>query len=258
MSSTWGLKALIFDVDGTLADTERSGHLVAFNRAFADAGLDWVWSEALYGELLAVSGGKERIRHYLATCNKAFKAPGDLDGFIANLHEAKTRHFTRMLEAGQITLRPGIKRLILEARNHVRLAIATTLSGESVKTLLRATLDEDAVSWFDVIGAGENASTKKPAADIYLYVLNALSLASSACVAIEDSANGLQSSLGAGIDSIITVNDYTHAQDFTGACLVIDHLGEPDKPMSVIAGDAMGASFINLEFLEKIKKMKSE
>jgi len=123
-----------------------------------------------------------------------------------------------------------------------------------VETLLRTTLGEDAVSWFDVIGAGENATTKKPASAIYHYVLDTLSLAPSACIAIEDSANGLQSSLGAGIDTIITVNDYTHDQNFTGARMVIDHLGEPDKPMSVIAGDAMGASVVNLELLQKLKQ----
>lgn len=109
------LQALLFDVDGTLADTERDGHRVAFNLAFRDAGLDWEWDAALYGELLAVTGGKERIRFYLDKYNRDFVAPADLDGFIASLHKAKTAHYTALLAAGRIPLRPGVERLIQEA-----------------------------------------------------------------------------------------------------------------------------------------------
>ena len=148
------LAALIFDVDGTLADTERDGHRVAFNRAFADAGLDWEWSVELYGKLLAVTGGKERIRHYLDHFNTAFERPDGLDEFIAGLHAAKTEHYTRMLSEGLIPLRSGVKRLLQEARDAgMRLAIATTTTPANVSALLNYSLAPDAADWFEVIAA---------------------------------------------------------------------------------------------------------
>ena len=120
-------QALLFDVDGTLADTERDGHRVAFNRAFAEAGLDWVWDVPLYGELLAVTGGKERIRHYVERYRPDYRPPADFDDLIVRLHAAKTRHFTALVAEGGIPLRPGVRRLLDEARRaRVRLAIATT------------------------------------------------------------------------------------------------------------------------------------
>jgi beta-phosphoglucomutase-like phosphatase (HAD superfamily) len=110
------LRALIFDVDGTLADTERDGHRPAFNRAFAEAGLDWDWSVSLYGELLAITGGKERMRFYLKQYRPDFEPPTDLDKLIANLHAAKTEHYKQLVASGAVPLRPGVKRLLEEAR----------------------------------------------------------------------------------------------------------------------------------------------
>jgi phosphoglycolate phosphatase-like HAD superfamily hydrolase len=130
------LQALIFDVDGTLADTERDGHRVAFNAAFAEAGLDWHWSVELYGQLLAITGGKERIRHFIETCQPPLPAEEDLTALIARLHQAKTRHYTALLAQGGIPLRPGVKRLLQEARAAgIRLAIATTTTPENVTAL---------------------------------------------------------------------------------------------------------------------------
>ena len=219
------LAALIFDVDGTLADTERDGHRPAFNSAFAEAGLPWVWDEALYGELLQVTGGKERIRHYCERYDPGFAARADFDARVAELHRLKTRHYLARVESGAIPLRPGIRRLIDEARAAgLRLAIATTTTADNVSALIRASLAPDAVAWFELIAAGDVVPAKKPAPDIYHYALAHMDLPAGACLALEDSGNGLAASLGAGIPTVVSVNDYTRSQDFRGALAVLPDL----------------------------------
>lgn len=247
------LKALIFDVDGTLADTERNAHRPAFNKAFAAAGLDWYWGVELYGELLKVTGGKERILYYIENHLPSFQAPGDLNEFIAGLHRAKTGFYTETVAKGEVPLRPGVRRLLLEAqRAGLRLAIATTTSRENVEALLEYSLESDAASWFEVIAAGDVVGAKKPAPDIFHYALEGLKLGPEECLALEDSANGLRAARGAGLETLVTISDYTRNERFAGAALVVDQLGEPDQPMTVIAGDAGGAQQVDVALLRRL------
>jgi len=220
------IKAIIFDVDGTLADTE-DGHRKSFNKAFAESGLDWDWDVALYDKLLKVTGGKERIRHFVETCLPNFVKPADYDGFVKNLHAVKTRHYTNMLGEGHIPLRPGIKQLMADARNQgIRLAIATTTTPENVTALLQQGLGADGESWFEVIGCGDIVPHKKPAPDIYFWVLEKMRLSAADCIALEDSENGLRSALAAGIKTFVTINQYTRNQNFAGAAAVFDDLSD--------------------------------
>jgi len=247
------LQALLFDVDGTLADTERDGHRVAFNQAFAEAGLDWVWSVELYGKLLAVTGGKERIRHYLDHYNTEYERPAALDDFIIGLHQSKTWHYTELLNTGAIPLRLGVMRLLQEARAAgLRLGIATTTTPANVSALLKNTLGEEGESWFEVIAAGDIVPAKKPAPDIYTYAMQAMNLSAKDCIAFEDSENGIQSSMGADLKTIITINDYTATHDFSGAAIVLDCFGESDHPFTVIEGDAGNKNCVDLEFVNAL------
>ncbi|HET9112313.1 MAG TPA: HAD family hydrolase [Burkholderiales bacterium] len=241
------LQALLFDVDGTLADTERDGHRIAFNAAFRDYGLDWEWDVALYGKLLAVTGGKERIKHYLSEFRPDYTPPRHFDELVVQLHEAKTRHYIRQLEHGEIPLRPGVKRLLAEARDAgLRLAIATTTTPANVSALLKYSLADEAADWFEVIAAGDIVPAKKPASDIYLWAMQQMQVSAADCFAFEDSANGIRSSAGAGIKTLVTVNDYTFDHDFSGAVAVVSDLGEPGAPPQVLQGSLHGQSYVNL------------
>ncbi len=223
------IKAIIFDVDGTLADTEE-GHRKSFNQAFAESGLDWHWDVALYDKLLKVTGGKERIKHFIDTYLPGFVKPVDYDGLIKDLHATKTLHYTALLREGQIPFRAGISELIHDAKGRgIRLAIATTTTPENVTALLQSGLGAQSKDTFEVIGCGDIVPHKKPAPDIYFWVLEKMGLSACDCIALEDSENGLHSGLAAGIRTIVTRNDYTRNQDFTGASAVFDDLGNLEK-----------------------------
>ena len=247
------LKALLFDVDGTLADTERNGHRVAFNKAFQEAKLDWDWTVELYGKLLAVTGGKERICHYVEHYLQGEKPASDLYEFAAALHQRKTHFYLDMLQNGAIPLRVGAERLIRDSRAAgYRLAIVTTTTPANVSYLLTATLGAESIDWFEVIAAGDIVPAKKPAPDIYHYAMDKMQVSAKECLAFEDSDNGVRSSVDADITTLVTVNAYTQAQDFSGASLVVDQFGEADQAFSVLAGDAGDAEYVDLALLERL------
>ncbi|HEY6453152.1 MAG TPA: HAD-IA family hydrolase [Steroidobacteraceae bacterium] len=232
------LEAIIFDVDGTLAETEEV-HRAAFNLSFRDAGLTWHWDQALYGRLLQVTGGKERIHHYIDS-QRQDEALARTTATIASLHAAKTAHYTHLVERGAMGLRPGFAALLEQARAAgVRLAIATTTSLPNVAALLRTALGERAEGCFEVIAAGDTVAHKKPAPDIYLSALERLRLSASACLAIEDSRHGVRAALAAGIATIAVRSAYTREQDFSGAALVVDALEE--VPARLGASDLLAA-----------------
>lgn len=247
------LQALIFDVDGTLADNERDGHRVAFNEAFAAYGLDWDWTPDLYGRLLEVTGGKERIKFYLENYRTGEFSPSDGDAFIAALHKEKTRCYTNIIAQHRLPLRIGVERLLHEARDAgLRLAIATTTSLINVTTLLENTLSPEAVSWFEVIAAGDMVKSKKPAPDVYEYALNALNLKPNQCLAFEDSINGLHSATQAGLQTLITYNDYTVEQHFNQALFISDHLGDPQNPCTVLKSPVDNVKLVDVALLNRL------
>ncbi|MBE9159160.1 HAD family hydrolase [Nodosilinea sp. LEGE 06152] len=247
------LEALIFDVDGTLAETERDGHRVAFNQAFQEFGLPWHWPVGLYGQLLRVAGGKERIRHYIHRYQPKFERQDDIDELVVGLHQAKARHFQALVASNVIPLRPGVRRLIEAAqREGVRLAIATTSAKDSVIPLLERLLGPDSPTWFEVIAAGDMVPAKKPAPDIYNLVINAMGLNPATCLVVEDSPQGLEAAIAAGLPTVVTVNDYTRNYALPGARLVISHLGEPSLPFEVLWGEASNAYYFSLDLAQAL------
>ncbi|MBE9141346.1 HAD-IA family hydrolase [Nodosilinea sp. LEGE 07088] len=246
------LQALIFDVDGTLAETERDGHRVAFNLAFEEFGLPWHWPIGLYGQLLRVAGGKERIRYYIDRYQSTFQ-PGNIDHLVVALHQAKARHFQALVERNVIPLRPGVRRLIAAAQQQgVRLAIATTSAKDSVIPLLEHLLGPESPTWFEIIAAGDMVPAKKPAPDIYQLVITAMDLTPATCLVIEDSPQGLEAAIAAGLTTVVTVNDYTRRCALPGASLVISHLGEPSQPFEVLWGDAYNAYYFSLDLAQAL------
>lgn len=213
--------ALIFDVDGTLAETEEL-HRAAFNAAFADAGLGWHWTRDLYRRLLKVTGGKERIAAWCVEIRTPLPPAR-----IAALHADKTRRYSGMMATGRIALRPGVARLMAEARTRgVALAVATTTTRANVEALTRAVWSATAAEIFEVVAAGDEVAAKKPAPDVYRLALERLGIAADAALAFEDSRNGLLSARGAGLRTIVTPSVYTSGEDFSGAFVLLPDLAD--------------------------------
>ncbi|MEO8598490.1 MAG: HAD-IA family hydrolase [bacterium] len=226
------LKALIFDVDGTLADTE-TAHREAFNAAFNDVGPNWHWSESLYAGLLDIAGGKERLQYYWNMIDPDEAGGSKVKEMIAAAHAVKTRHYETMVSGGKLSLRPGMLRLIHEAHAaQMPMAIATTTTPANVDALLRTPLGSDWRSLFVAVCDASTVMHKKPAPDVYLAALKALDLPATDCLAFEDSENGLRAAHAAGIPTLITPTAYTIGHQFNDALLVLAHLGDPDQLMA--------------------------
>jgi HAD superfamily hydrolase (TIGR01509 family) len=247
--------ALIFDVDGTLADTEEL-HRQAFNEAFFSCGVSWRWGPALYAELLAVTGGKERIASYISRQQLPAAERGRLLRLIPQMHAAKTRLYRELVGLGHLRPRPGVLRLMQEARNAgVKLAIASTTSPENVESLLVSSFGNDAPRWFSAIATGDIVARKKPAPDIYKLALHMLGVPAGRAIAFEDSQLGVRSAKAAGLFTVATPTLWTIGQDFTAADLILTSLADPDKPLYAIDEQRIGAKYLGLEELARLHSM---
>ena len=229
---------LIFDCDGVLADTERFGHLPAFNETFAEIGLPVRWSDAEYAERVQIGGGKERMASLLTPELVASSGlPTDAIGqaaMIADWHRRKTAKYTAKVAAGEIPARPGIARIVEEAvAAGWQLAVASTSAEPSVRAVLEHAVGRTRAVDFAVF-AGDVVGHKKPAPDIYLLALRGLDASAADVVVVEDSANGLRAALAAGLTTVVTVSTYTAGEDFSGAALVVTSLGDRTEKARVI------------------------
>jgi HAD superfamily hydrolase (TIGR01509 family) len=242
------LKALVFDVDGTLAETEEL-HRRAFNEAFRAFELPWRWSPRLYGELLRIAGGKERILHFVMAYQ-----PHLLDATaprVAEIHRHKTERYEQLLNDSPVPLRSGVARLMEEARAAgLHLAIATTTSRPNVRALLR-TSAPGGEGAFAAIVAGDEVARKKPFPAVYLRVMEHLGVDAGSCLAVEDSRNGVLAARAAGLHVVATPGAYTGADDFTGAVAVVSELGMPGRSYEHIAGAGRHDRNVTVEALER-------
>jgi HAD superfamily hydrolase (TIGR01509 family) len=253
------VKALIFDCDGVLADTERDGHLPAFNQTFREMGLPVEWSPAEYGELLSIAGGKERMRTLLGDESVRDLLPSDPDGqlaLIASWHARKTEIFTEMVRGRGLPARPGVRRIIREASEAGwLLAVASTSAEPAVRAILDKVAGPEWSPFFTVL-AGDVVPRKKPAPDIYVLALQELRLDPADALVIEDSQNGLQAATGADVACVVTVSSYTAHESFPGAALVVTSLGDQDGARTSVVADPLGIDpgpFITLADLDRCR-----
>ncbi len=251
------LKAIVFDLDGTLVATEEI-HRRVFNQAFQDFSLPFQWSVSDYARLLTISGGRERLFSFLQSQNFVPPTRQSLRDYATALHQHKSKLYREKLTVDGVQLRPGVGRLIAEARAHgLSLAIATCTSLANVKSVLKNAYGDDALSLFETITTCDLVVNKKPSPAVYQHALAHLGVTAQHCIAIEDTSNGCRAALTAGIKTVITSHPLTIDEDFTGASLVVDHIGEPDNHFKLLDGYAFGARYINVDLLQKIVAAES-
>jgi HAD superfamily hydrolase (TIGR01509 family) len=240
------LQALLFDVDGTLVDTEEM-HRQAFNHAFLEFELGWEWNPDLYAELLGISGGPDRIARYIKHAVLPAAEKTRLAQLAPAIHREKTRIYGELLAGSAVRLRPGIARLVDEARRAgVRVALAATSASVNVQALVAAAFGADARAAISAIVCADQVRHRKPAPDLYQLLLGTIRVPASACVAFEDSANGLVAAKAARLCTVVTPSRWTLAQDFAAADLVLPSLGEPGEPLDGAAARRLGAGYLGL------------
>jgi HAD superfamily hydrolase (TIGR01509 family) len=255
------LKGIIFDVDGTIADTEEI-HRQAFNKTFKEHEIGWHWPENDYREILLISGGKERFRKFLKEDEALKNKIDDHEAFVQDLHKKKSEHYRKLLKSDGIEFRPGVIRIINEAREKgIQIGVATSSSMANLRSLFKKILNIEPNELFNSIVTSDTVQDKKPSPAAYQCVLAGLGLEAENCIAIEDTQNGNLAALGAGLKTIITTHAYTIDNDFTGASLVLNHLGEPDNPFTVSQGIVDNKTYVDIDLLNKIisrKEIKSK
>lgn len=245
------LQAILIDMEGAIVESEEI-HRRAFNAAFREFGMAWHWDRAIYKELLSIAGGLERLKHYIRRT-----APDTLDRpdsfrLIDSMHKAKNIAYDQLVEREGVSARPGVQRLLTEAREvGIKLAVVTSATLETVKTVIGKALGADADKLFEVIADGGKVPEKKPAPDIYAWATEEMGVAASACLSFEDTPRGVEGSSAAGIPAVATVSSYTFDEDFDGAVAVISHLGTKDKPFKILAGNAFDHSYVTIDLLRK-------
>lgn len=232
------MPTLIFDCDGVLGDTELEGHLPAFNQTFAEFGAPIEWTPEQYVDLVKVGGGKERMRSAVTPeVERALGITDDqVDDQVKQWHQRKSAIYQERVAAGDIPARPGIRRLVQEAHDAGwTLAVASTSAEASVRAVLEHAVGAELASHFTVF-AGDVVPAKKPDPAIYELALRETGTSADDAVVVEDSGIGLQAARGAGIRTLVTVSGTSRDDDFTGAALVVESLGDPDgEPARVIA-----------------------
>jgi HAD superfamily hydrolase (TIGR01509 family) len=245
------IKAIFFDQDGVIIDTERDGHRVAFNQAFADYGFGFEWDVDEYGRLLDISGGKERMRHYFIENDVVLQGdPQKDDAFIMELHKHKTQLFVELIESGKLPLRSGVRRLMLEAKGRELIVGICTTSNERSANAVRNTMLADVD--IDFVLAGDVVKNKKPQPDIYMLALKKTGLSPENCVVVEDSRNGLLAARRAGLPVVATTNIYTENEDLGGADIIVTSLGDPDGEKGELKASAKSFSYDGVLTIEQL------